>query len=175
MAKPVQHNQPWTPAHRELRDLAGASTPTRVMALKLGRTEEAVLKHASDIGASVKPRISRQGRLGVVENDETLFPRLPNLWLVGSRSSPPVRPPKSGAGLGHEGRPRYGHGRVAAFATSRRGAALPGTEPPCAPDRRGDEDADGHSPHMKKSMKPGSRPYENSGGMRTAILDAMPH
>jgi hypothetical protein len=45
----------------------------------------------------------------------------------------------------------------------------------CEPDRRGDEDADGHSPHMKKSMKPGSRPYENSGGMRTAILDAMPH
>lgn len=38
-----------------LRQLARESTPTRVMALKLGRTAEAVYEKANEIGLSLKP------------------------------------------------------------------------------------------------------------------------
>jgi hypothetical protein len=48
--------QPWTPAaERELRDLAAHNTPTRVIGLKLGRSEDAVRTHASQLGVSLKP------------------------------------------------------------------------------------------------------------------------
>ncbi len=40
---------------RELRDLAAGNTPTRVIGLKLGRTEEAVRTRASEEGISLKP------------------------------------------------------------------------------------------------------------------------
>ncbi len=46
----------WTSAdHRELRKLAGENTPTRVIGLKLGRTEAAVRTQASSDGVSLKP------------------------------------------------------------------------------------------------------------------------
>lgn len=40
---------------RELRQLAGENTPTRVIGLKLGRTPGAVSNMASDMGVSLKP------------------------------------------------------------------------------------------------------------------------
>lgn len=39
----------------ELRDLARQNTPTRVIGLKLGRTENAVRNRASEEGISLKP------------------------------------------------------------------------------------------------------------------------
>jgi len=46
----------WTPGEvRQLRELAGQNTPTRVIGLKLGRTEDAVRTRASEEGISLKP------------------------------------------------------------------------------------------------------------------------
>lgn len=39
----------------ELRRLNQQNTPTRVIGLKLGRTEDAVYSKASDLGVSLKP------------------------------------------------------------------------------------------------------------------------
>ncbi|HYX07555.1 MAG TPA: hypothetical protein VE912_12560 [Bacteroidales bacterium] len=40
---------------RKLRDLARKNTPTRVIGLKLGRTEDAVRSKASELNISLKP------------------------------------------------------------------------------------------------------------------------
>lgn len=57
MAKPPpNHQKPWSSTDDQaLRRLAKENTPTRVMGLKLGRTESAVESHASEIGVSLKP------------------------------------------------------------------------------------------------------------------------
>lgn len=48
--------KPWTPtANAQLRQLAAQNTPTRVIGLKLGRTETAVRSQASAQGVSLKP------------------------------------------------------------------------------------------------------------------------
>lgn len=48
--------EPWTEDDvDQLRQLAAENTPTRVIGLKLGRTEEAVQSKASDEGISLKP------------------------------------------------------------------------------------------------------------------------
>jgi hypothetical protein len=56
MAKPSRQNKDWTSseAHR-LRELANQNTPTRVIGLKLDRSEDAVRSKASDLGVSLKP------------------------------------------------------------------------------------------------------------------------
>lgn len=57
MAKqPSNHGKSWTDSQvKDLRDLAKGNTPTRVAALKLGRTPEAVQAKASSLGVSLKP------------------------------------------------------------------------------------------------------------------------
>ncbi|MHA6347022.1 hypothetical protein [Roseivivax sp. CAU 1761] len=46
----------WSDAEvQTLRDLAAENTPTRVIGLKLGRTEDAVYAKASEEGISLKP------------------------------------------------------------------------------------------------------------------------
>lgn len=46
----------WSPSDRQqLRQLANQNTPTRVIGLKLGRTEGAVRTRASQAGVSLKP------------------------------------------------------------------------------------------------------------------------
>jgi hypothetical protein len=46
--------KPWTPADvKQLKELAKGNTPTRVAGLKLGRTEAAVYKKASEEGISL--------------------------------------------------------------------------------------------------------------------------
>jgi hypothetical protein len=46
----------WTRAEvGQLNNLAAQNTPTRVIGLKLGRTEEAVRSKASEKGVSLKP------------------------------------------------------------------------------------------------------------------------
>jgi hypothetical protein len=46
----------WSPAdQRALSDLARGNTPTRVIGLRLGRTEAAVRSKAHDLGVSLKP------------------------------------------------------------------------------------------------------------------------
>lgn len=54
--KPAHHHEEWS--RREvarLRELADGNTPTRVIGLKLGRTEDAVYSKASDKGISLGP------------------------------------------------------------------------------------------------------------------------
>lgn len=57
MAKqPSNHNKPWTSGDNQtLRQFANQNTPTRVVGLKMGRTEQAVRSHAADLGFSLKP------------------------------------------------------------------------------------------------------------------------
>ncbi len=54
--KPSNHGKPWTVAQvKELKDLAKGNTPTRVIGLKLGRTEDAIYAKASEAGISLNP------------------------------------------------------------------------------------------------------------------------
>jgi hypothetical protein len=57
MAKtPPNSGKPWTPEdEKALRQLAGGNTPTRLIAHKLGRSEDAVRGKASDLDLSLKP------------------------------------------------------------------------------------------------------------------------
>lgn len=46
----------WTGSdEKKLKQLAKDNTPTRIIGLKLGRTEDAVRSKASDLGVSLKP------------------------------------------------------------------------------------------------------------------------
>lgn len=54
--KPLHHNEAWSPAQeRQLKGLANQNTPTRVIGLKLGRTENSVYSKASELDVSLKP------------------------------------------------------------------------------------------------------------------------
>jgi len=54
--KPVNHGKPWTDKQiAQLEKLAAQNTPTRVIGLKLGRTEDAIYAKASEKGISLKP------------------------------------------------------------------------------------------------------------------------
>lgn len=56
MGKPSRHNKDWTPTETQrLRELAAGNTPTRVIGLKLGRTEDAVRAKAQAEDVSLKP------------------------------------------------------------------------------------------------------------------------
>ncbi len=57
MAKtPKNLGSPWTPDDdARLRELARQNTPTRVIGLKLGRTEHAVRTRASEESISLRP------------------------------------------------------------------------------------------------------------------------
>lgn len=53
---PANHGKEWTKSDvRELQDLASDNTPTRVIALKLGRTPGAVASKADEEDISLKP------------------------------------------------------------------------------------------------------------------------
>lgn len=53
---PKNHGKEWTPAEkRSLKELANGNTPTRLIANKLGRTEESVRAKASEENISLKP------------------------------------------------------------------------------------------------------------------------
>jgi hypothetical protein len=48
--------KPWTPSDvAQMKQLARGNTPTRVIGLKLGRTEDAVYTQASKAGISLAP------------------------------------------------------------------------------------------------------------------------
>ena len=57
MAKePKNSGKQWTDQQvRELKKLASENTPTRVIGIKLGRTEDAVRSKASEENVSLKP------------------------------------------------------------------------------------------------------------------------
>ena len=57
MAKqPKNHGKVWTPDQvKTLKELAKGNTPTRVIGLKLQRTEDAIYAKASDEGISLGP------------------------------------------------------------------------------------------------------------------------
>jgi hypothetical protein len=53
---PENHRKPWTQNDEQrLRDLANQNTPTGVIALKLGRSEDAVRAKANKEDISLKP------------------------------------------------------------------------------------------------------------------------
>lgn len=53
---PKNHGKSWTPSDvQNLRELAGGNTPTRVIGLKMQRTEDAVRGKASEENISLKP------------------------------------------------------------------------------------------------------------------------
>jgi len=54
--KPANHGKPWTKQDvATLKKLAKENTPTRVIGIKTGRTEDAVQSKASEEGISLKP------------------------------------------------------------------------------------------------------------------------
>ncbi len=57
MAKtPKNHGKNWTGSEKkELRALAAGNTPTRLIAYKMGRTEDAIRAKAGEIDLSLKP------------------------------------------------------------------------------------------------------------------------
>lgn len=56
MAKPPNHGKHWTPEEKQkLKELAKKNTPTRIIALKLERTPDAVQSMASNLDVSLKP------------------------------------------------------------------------------------------------------------------------
>jgi hypothetical protein len=57
MAKTTtNHRQPWSAGEKqELRKLAKENTPTRVIGIKLGRSEDSVRSQASKQDTSLKP------------------------------------------------------------------------------------------------------------------------
>ncbi len=56
MPSPKNSGKAWSPAQNtQLKTLAKGNTPTRVAALKLGRTPSAVQSQASKLGVSLKP------------------------------------------------------------------------------------------------------------------------
>jgi hypothetical protein len=53
---PTNHGKTWTNSDiKDLKRLAQENTPTRVIGLKIGRTEGAVQSKACDEGISLKP------------------------------------------------------------------------------------------------------------------------
>ncbi len=60
MVEPARARKRWTPDDkRDLREFARGNTPTRVIAIKLKRTEEAVRSMAQELGVSLKPTNQR--------------------------------------------------------------------------------------------------------------------
>lgn len=58
--KPVNHREAWTPQNvRQLKQEVRGNTPTRVLALHLGRTPAAVQQKAHELGVSLKPTNQR--------------------------------------------------------------------------------------------------------------------
>jgi hypothetical protein len=56
MATQVTQRKPWTEDEiQELRQLARENTPTRVIAMKLSRSESSVRSKAQETGISLKP------------------------------------------------------------------------------------------------------------------------
>lgn len=54
--QPKNNGKAWTPKdNQQLQKLANQNTPTRVIGLKMGRSENAVYAKASDLGVSLKP------------------------------------------------------------------------------------------------------------------------
>jgi hypothetical protein len=53
---PANHGKQWTPADvTQLKQLAKENTPTRVIGLKMGRTEDSVRAKAGENSVSLKP------------------------------------------------------------------------------------------------------------------------
>lgn len=56
MSKPKNTGKPYTPADvKQLKQLAAQNTPTRVIGLKMGRTEDAIYSKAAQENIPLKP------------------------------------------------------------------------------------------------------------------------
>jgi hypothetical protein len=53
---PKNHGKPWTPAAiKQVKELAKGNTPTRIIGLKTGRTEDSIYGICSQKGISLAP------------------------------------------------------------------------------------------------------------------------
>ena len=53
---PTNHGKAWSASDvREVKQLAKGNTPTRVIGLKLGRTEDSIRAKAGELNVSLKP------------------------------------------------------------------------------------------------------------------------
>ncbi len=53
---PARHHKEWTrQEEKKLDQLAGGNTPTRLIAMKMGRTTDAIYKKASEESIPLKP------------------------------------------------------------------------------------------------------------------------
>jgi hypothetical protein len=60
MANTPNQGKEWTDAQEnKLRELASENTPTRVMGMKLGRSEDAIRSKAQELDVSLKPTNQR--------------------------------------------------------------------------------------------------------------------
>ncbi len=58
--QPANHNKPWSKQEvRELEQLAKGNTPTRIIGLKMGRTEDSIRSKSNDRNISLKPTNQR--------------------------------------------------------------------------------------------------------------------
>lgn len=65
--KPPNSGKRWTPADDgQLRKEAAGNTPTRVIGLHMGRSEDSIRSRANDIGVSLKP--TNQSPYGTSKN-----------------------------------------------------------------------------------------------------------
>jgi hypothetical protein len=56
VANPPNQGKDWTPTQEnKLKELADGNTPTRVIGIKLGRSEDAVRSKAQELDVSLKP------------------------------------------------------------------------------------------------------------------------
>jgi hypothetical protein len=54
--KPANHGNPWTPQDvAKLNQLVNQNTPTRVIGIKMQRTEDSIRSKANDLDISLKP------------------------------------------------------------------------------------------------------------------------
>lgn len=54
--QPSNHGKRWTPTQdKQLKELVKGNTPTRVIGLKMGRTEDSIYSRAAEIDVSLKP------------------------------------------------------------------------------------------------------------------------
>jgi hypothetical protein len=82
--KPSKHGKSWSPAEvKELKRLAKENTPTRVIGLKLDRTESAVRSKAGELEVSLKP------------TNQSPYSRAPKT-KVSAAGKPKPKPPSTG-------------------------------------------------------------------------------
>ena len=84
---PTNNGKAWSGQQKsELRNLANHNTPTRVIGLKMGRSESSIQSKASELGVSLKP--TNQSPYGTKKKQQTSC--LSRIWqhLLKTKEGP---------------------------------------------------------------------------------------